>query len=215
MGCWMGIRRVYRHIWFARVAIIAANEEYALCARGDGVVLRGGIMFERINMLIVDDVALNRTPLAALFSEEYDILEAGSGQEALDQLGKHQVDVVLLDVRMPGMDGMEVLRRIKANPATAHIPVIMNTIRGTSTSGDSTVEAEALELGASDFITKPYIPAVVWRRVHNALARTTLNRLELQQELQEVQGRLTSLSSSIPGAWASSALRTACSPSSM
>lgn len=159
----------------------------------------GGIMFERINMLIVDDVALNRTPLAALFSEEYDILEAGSGQEALDQLGKHQVGVVLLDVRMPGMDGMEVLRRIKANPATAHIPVIMNTIRGTSTSGDSTVEAEALELGASDFITKPYIPAVVWRRVHNALARTTLNRLELQQELQEVQGRLTSLSSSIPG----------------
>jgi two-component system cell cycle response regulator len=100
---------------------------------------------------VVDDVATNRKLLEARLTAEYfDVVTAMSGQEALDICGRAQCDVVLLDVRMPGLDGFEVCRRIKANPRTAYLPVIMITAL------DQPADRVAgLDVGADDFLTKP------------------------------------------------------------
>ena len=79
-------------------------------------------------VLVVDDILANVKLLEARLSAEYfEVLTAYNGQEALDLLEAEHVDVVLLDVMMPGMDGFEVCRRIKSMPKTVHMPVIMVT----------------------------------------------------------------------------------------
>ena len=114
-------------------------------------------------ILVVDDVALNRQLLEAkLTLEYYDVACAGSGQEALDAIAAEQPDLVLLDVMMPEMDGYEVCRRIKADPDTAYIPVIMVTAL------DNTEDRVAgLEAGADDFLTKPVDDLALFARVKN------------------------------------------------
>ena len=85
-------------------------------------------------VLVVDDVPANVKLLEARLAAEYfEVLTAYSGPEALDVCARERVDVVLLDVMMPGMDGFEVCRRIKREPATAHVPVIMVTALDQST----------------------------------------------------------------------------------
>ena len=79
-------------------------------------------------VLVVDDILANVKLLEARLSAEYfDVLTAYSGPEALERLQAERIDVVLLDVMMPGMDGFEVCRRIKSSPKTMHVPVIMVT----------------------------------------------------------------------------------------
>ena len=79
-------------------------------------------------VLVVDDVVQNVKLLEAKLSSEYfDVLTAMNGEEALEVIAKEQPDIVLLDVMMPGMDGFEVCRRIRENPKSAHIPVVMVT----------------------------------------------------------------------------------------
>ena len=79
-------------------------------------------------VLVVDDILSNVKLLEAKLSAEYfEVVTAFNGQEALVKIEEHSPDIVLLDVMMPGMDGFEVCRRIKANPKTAHIPVVMVT----------------------------------------------------------------------------------------
>jgi len=102
-------------------------------------------------ILIVDDVLPNRKLLKAKLEREYfDVLTAASGQEALDLVEREQPDLVLLDVMMPDMDGMEVCRRIKKNPASAFLPVVLVTAL------DHPEDRVAgLQAGADDFLTKP------------------------------------------------------------
>ncbi|WP_187971920.1 PleD family two-component system response regulator [Aquibium microcysteis] len=102
-------------------------------------------------ILVVDDVPANLRLLEArLLAEYFEVLTATSGREALDLCESGRVDVVLLDIMMPGMDGFEVCRRIKADPATAHIPVVMVTAL------DQVEDrVRGLEVGADDFLTKP------------------------------------------------------------
>src|SRR5262245_11941404 len=122
-------------------------------------------------VLVVDDILANVKLLEARLSAEYfDVLTAYSGPEALAVLENEHVDVVLLDVMMPGMDGFEVCRRIKSSPRTMHVPVVMVTAL------DQTADkVQGLEAGADDFLTKPVDDIALVTRVKNLARLKTLN----------------------------------------
>jgi two-component system cell cycle response regulator len=102
-------------------------------------------------VLVVDDVAANvKLMQARLAAEYFDTVAASTGAEALEICARGQCDLVLLDVMMPGMDGLEVCRRLKANPATAHVPVVLVTALD-----EAADRIAGLEAGADDFLTKP------------------------------------------------------------
>jgi two-component system cell cycle response regulator len=122
-------------------------------------------------VLVVDDILANVKLLEARLSAEYfDVLTAYSGAEALELLQIERVDVVLLDVMMPAMDGFEVCRRIKASPKTMHVPVVMVTAL------DQTADkVQGLVAGADDFLTKPVDDIALITRVKNLARLKTLN----------------------------------------
>jgi adenylate cyclase len=108
-------------------------------------------MSEAITVLAVDDQPANLRLLDALLSPRgYRVLAAGSGESALATLRTSAVDLVLLDIMMPGMDGYEVCRRIRNDPTTAFLPVVVITASG------SQQKVRAIEAGADDFVTKPF-----------------------------------------------------------
>ncbi|MGQ0526555.1 MAG: PleD family two-component system response regulator [Alphaproteobacteria bacterium] len=114
-------------------------------------------------VLVVDDILPNVKLLEAkLVSEYYDVLTATNGKEALEKVASASPDLVLLDVMMPGMDGFEVCRIIKQNPATAHIPVVMVTALT-----DSEDKVRGLEAGADDFLSKPINDIALMARVRS------------------------------------------------
>jgi len=113
-------------------------------------------------ILAVDDLPQNIKLLDAVLSPRgFTVLSAGSGQEALDLLSTRVPDLVLLDILMPGLDGYETCRRIRSNPATSFLPVVMITASG----GEQKVRAT--EAGADDFITKPFDQAELLARVRS------------------------------------------------
>ena len=102
-------------------------------------------------ILVVDDVPANVKLLEARLSAEYfDVLTASNGAEALDICSRLECDIILLDVMMPDMDGFEVCRRLKSNPATHFIPVVIVTALDSPSD-----RVRGLEAGADDFLTKP------------------------------------------------------------
>ncbi len=112
-------------------------------------------------VLIVDDIPTNVRLLEARLSAEYfDVATATSGPQALDICDSSDVDIILLDVMMPGMDGFEVCRRLKANPKTHHIPVLMITALDQPSD-----RVKGLEVGADDFLTKPVDDVQLMARV--------------------------------------------------
>ncbi|MBP7204536.1 MAG: EAL domain-containing protein [Propionivibrio sp.] len=116
---------------------------------------------ERPHILIVDDVSENLHALVAILRDTYAIAAATTGERALDLAQRHpQPDLILLDVKMPGMDGYSVLSRLKSNPITAMVPVIFVTALS-----DAVDEARGFELGVSDYITKPVNPELLHRRI--------------------------------------------------
>ena len=121
-------------------------------------------------VLVVDDVYVIRKVLEAkLISEYFEVILAGSGQEALDKAQSENPDIVLLDVMMPDLDGFEVCRRLKADPRTAHIPVVMVT--GLDHPSD---RITGLEAGADDFLTKPANDVALFARVRNLVRLKTM-----------------------------------------
>lgn len=128
---------------------------------------------ERPRLLIVDDQPINIQTLNQIFQADYEVFMATSGQRALD-FCRHNTppDLILLDVVMPGMDGLEVCRQLKSSPATAATPVIFITAQS-----DPTDETQALEAGGVDFISKPVNPAVVRARVRTHLTLKAQNEL--------------------------------------
>lgn len=121
-------------------------------------------------ILIVDDERHNRQLLEALLTPEGFLLDtACNGEEALGLVAKRPPDLILLDIMMPGMDGYEVARRIKANPLTRSIPVVMVTAMD-----DRKAMLLGLSAGAEDFLTKPVDRAELSMRVRNLLRLKTL-----------------------------------------
>jgi two-component system cell cycle response regulator len=114
-------------------------------------------------VLVVDDILPNVKLLEAkLMAEYYEVVTAFNGPEALQKIADAKPDIVLLDVMMPGMDGFEVCRQIKANPAVAHIPVVMVTALT-----DSEDRVRGLENGADDFLSKPVNDVALMARVRS------------------------------------------------
>lgn len=114
-------------------------------------------------VLVVDDILPNVKLLEAkLASEYYEVLTATSGPEALEKVKSDSPDIVLLDVMMPGMDGFEVCKEIKSDPANAHIPVVMVTALT-----DATDRVRGLEAGADDFLSKPLNDTALMARVRS------------------------------------------------
>jgi diguanylate cyclase (GGDEF)-like protein len=118
-------------------------------------------------LLIVDDISDNRSILKRRFERRgFDVVEAESGLIAIDLIDKGPFDLVLLDVMMPGIDGMETLKRIRNRKSASALPVIMVTARSES---DNIVDA--LEQGANDYVTKPVDFAVALARVNTQISR--------------------------------------------
>ena len=130
----------------------------------------------KYTVLAVDDEPLNLDLVELAFSdiEGVELLFAHSGDEALEQMRSHRIDVILLDLRMPGMSGLELLKKIKSDPKTKDIPVIIVT-------ANSEEKNHALKLGANDFLAKPLDPEELKLRALNQAElyrhRRTLDRL--------------------------------------
>ena len=118
----------------------------------------------RPKLLLVDDIRANLLLLAKTLGQEYDCRLAMNGTEALEQAFADPPDLILLDVLMPGLDGYEVCRRLKADSRTRYIPVIVLT-----NLSDEADEKVGLEAGAIDYIAKPFRLPIVKARVHNHL----------------------------------------------
>jgi two-component system cell cycle response regulator len=135
--------------------------------------------------LVVDDNAVNRLLLRRGLAEQgLDVIEAEDGLLALELLEREAVDVVLLDLLMPRVDGYETLERIKSQEALRHVPVIVITAVD-----DLASVVRCIELGATDYLPKPFDPALLRARVNASLAAKRLRDLEL--EYLEQVGHLT------------------------
>ncbi len=115
-------------------------------------------------ILVVDDAEVNIDILLSILGDDYNISVAMDGESALELVQTSSPDLILLDIKMPGMDGYEVCRRLKADPWYRDIPIIFVTGLG-----DVEDEAKGLELGAIDYLTKPVSPPIVRARVKNHL----------------------------------------------
>jgi diguanylate cyclase (GGDEF)-like protein len=113
-------------------------------------------------ILVVDDSPVNIDLIKAALSDSYFIQAAVSGEMALKIIDKKKPDLILLDIMMPGMDGYEVCKRLKQNPATSGIPVIFVTAMN-----EADDEERGLQLGAVDYITKPFNLPIVKARIQN------------------------------------------------
>jgi adenylate cyclase len=146
-------------------------------------------MSEESTVLVIDDLPQNTRLLDAILTPRgYRVVTAGSGEEGLRLLREEQPDLVLLDILMPEMDGYEVCRRIREEPATAFLPVVMITA-----SGDQE-KRRALETGADDFVTKPFDQTELLARVrslvrikqhHDTIERQTAELAVWNRQLED------------------------------
>ncbi|WP_159993129.1 diguanylate cyclase domain-containing protein [Roseomonas sp. 18066] len=118
----------------------------------------------RPNILIVDDEVSNIEIISAILEDDHEVCFATSGEEALQIARAELPDLILLDVLMPGLDGYEVCRQLKADAVLSDVPVIFTTALG-----DQEAEVKGLELGAIDYVTKPVAPVILRARVRNHL----------------------------------------------
>lgn len=137
-------------------------------------------MSERASLLLVDDEKSNLKVLADLLRPDYVIRLAQNGQQALDKCAELQPDLILMDVLMPGLDGFDTLKALRANTLTSQIPVIF--ITGLQSADH---EQRGLQLGAQDYIHKPFHAEVVKARVSTQL-RLVRQRYELQQLTEQL-----------------------------
>src|SRR5471032_825086 len=134
-------------------------------------------------VLVVDDILSNVKLLEAKLTAEYfEVITAFNGLECLSKMDAGAPDIVLLDVMMPGMDGFEVCRRIKSNPKTAHVPVVMVTALDQPSD-----RVAGLDAGADDFLTKPVDDSALFARVRS-LVRLKMMTDELRMRENTGQG---------------------------
>ncbi|OUS70202.1 diguanylate cyclase response regulator [Pseudoalteromonas sp. A601] len=138
-------------------------------------------MLKKAKVLIVDDDPLNRLVLEKTLADEHEVFLVESGEKALTFLKTTTVDLIILDIVMPGINGYEVLVQLKENPVTQTIPVIFISA---NTSHDD--EAKGFELGAMDYIAKPFSTVIVRARVRNQLLIKQKN--DLLEMLASIDG---------------------------
>ena len=133
------------------------------------------------SLLVVDDDEMNRVMLTRLLTREgYAVTGANDGAAALELVGKHSFDLVLLDIRMPGIDGLQVLETLRKTRSVAELPIIMATAEDSSSD-----VVRALKLGANDYVTKPRDFSVVLARV-----QTQLSLKRAKDELEATNARM-------------------------
>lgn len=152
------------------------------------------------NILIIDDDKLNLATARKVLSDEYKVIPAIKGTQALTYLESGDCDMILLDINMPEMDGFEVLKRIRKTEHCKDIPVIFLTA-----DNDSETETRCFKEGAIDYITKPFVPEVMRSRVGRALEleelRCSLAR-RLEQKTREVSDmKNKSCQDALTGLW--------------
>ena len=134
---------------------------------------------EKSKILVVEDEA----PIQELLQfnlerKKYRVKMVDSGEKALSTAGKYMPDLILLDIMLPGADGLEVCKSLKGDPKTARIPIIMLT----ALSEEADIVA-GLELGADDYVTKPFSPRVLLARVKAALRRSESDKMIFNDKL--------------------------------
>jgi two-component system, cell cycle response regulator len=136
-------------------------------------------------VLVVDDLEPNIKLLEAkLLAEYYTVFTANNGVSALEILSQNKIDIVLLDVMMPGMDGFETCKKIKENPETTHIPVVMVTALS-----ELEDRVKGLESGADEFLTKPINDIALFARVKSlARMKTVIDELKLRNTINAELG---------------------------
>ncbi|WP_411838895.1 diguanylate cyclase [Paracoccus sp. ME4] len=142
-------------------------------------------MESRPTILVIDDEPANIEIVSAVLEEDYDICFALSGEQALEVAHASRPDLILLDVVMPGMDGYQLCRLLKADPQLCDVPVIFATALG-----DDEAELRGLAVGAIDYVTKPIRPATLQRRVRN---HVQMKRMRDQLAEQALRDPLTGL----------------------
>ena len=151
-------------------------------ARNEGPLIQPA--GDRPTVLVVDDTPANLTLMMQVLNKHYRVQVAMSGAKALELVRRGPPDLLVLDVMMPEIDGYEVCRRLKADPATCHLPVIFLTALTRPED-----ETSAFEAGAADFVSKPFNPVTLLARV-----RTQLELKQAQDRLREravlLQGEL-------------------------
>jgi diguanylate cyclase (GGDEF)-like protein len=139
-------------------------------------------------ILVADDEAANLLIVSHALKGEFEVVPATTGAELLERAAVGGVDLILLDIVMPGLDGFEICRRLKSNPLTAGIPVIF--ITGLEESSD---ETRGFDVGAVDYITKPIRPAIVRARVRTHVelkrSRDLLEQLASRDPLTGIANR--------------------------
>lgn len=180
-------RQLYDHLrnWLATGPAVEPNR--SLVQQQPDAEVRAQVVTpapvaQKRSVLIVDDMAANIRVLANLLKDEYLIQVANTGQKALGvvQTG-NPPDLILLDIMMPDMDGYEVCRELKDNPATSHIPVIFVTAMD-----EVSEQKKGLDLGAVDYITKPYDADIVKARVRNHMSLKV--KTDLLDKLSHIDG---------------------------
>ena len=125
-------------------------------------------------VLIADDDGISRKLLRRLLEQDgFAVRAAADGEEALEVFAEEAVDIVLLDIVMPGLDGISVLERLKATPGASHVPVIM-----ISAVDETESVVRCIEIGADDYLSKPFNPVILRARINAGLAKKRLHDLE-------------------------------------
>jgi CheY-like chemotaxis protein len=152
-----------------RPAIDLSNAFELLDSEEDAVAseLNRRVISRGVTVLLVDDEdTLRRVMKDLLVRDGFDVVEARTGAEALDQTDRHAPDIIVLDLNLPGMDGYAVLSELRSRTVTKGIPVIVLTAKG-----DEDNEVRVFELGADDFLTKPFRAKALTKRLEVLLAR--------------------------------------------
>jgi DNA-binding response OmpR family regulator len=140
-------------------------------------------------LVVDDDPTMVKLINVNLKLNNYSVVEATSGEQALDVLVKEPLDLVVLDIMMPGVDGWEVLKRVRNNPETEEMPVILVTAK----TQDSDV-IRGWELGADEYVIKPFNPLLLVEVIKMVLDRSYDERLERRKKQKEKLEVLRSLS---------------------
>lgn len=160
------IARADRYMYQAKSHKNAIVTEWGTIAMDDSLPQVNAKKKKRQRILIVDDSEMNREILYEMLKDEFDILEAENGKEALEVLERYgcEISLVLLDIVMPIMDGFEVLGHMNEKDMIEEIPVVM-----ISSEDSTSFIRRAYEMGVSDYISRPYDAQIVYKRVYNTI----------------------------------------------